>query len=143
MGILADMSEASLIASSKSKSGSRIHPFADSSGRGSAVQEPLLLLRMTTTSTRYLPDRIDGDEHPGDQPGQNQYADDDRIGVTMDSLEHSLSPFRLQLTDPGPPLRLWFALFHPCADGARYHAPAPSGRIVQTVPHLSRQARGD
>ncbi len=34
-----------------------------------------------------LPDRIDGDEHPGDQPGQDQHADDDRIDITMDMPE--------------------------------------------------------
>ena len=38
----------------------------------------------------HLPYRADCDEHPGNQPGQDQYADDDRIDIAMDSLEHML-----------------------------------------------------
>jgi hypothetical protein len=37
----------------------------------------------------HLPYRADCDEHPGNQPGQDQFTDDDRIDIAMDSLEHN------------------------------------------------------
>ena len=64
-----------------------MHPFANPLGMGGAALGPLSLLRITATSTRYLPYGIDGDEHPGNQPGQDQYADDDRIDITMNTPE--------------------------------------------------------
>src|SRR6266516_3184489 len=60
------------------------------SGKG-RVREPLSSLPMVAASQqRYLAYRVDRDEHPGNQPGQDQYADDDRIDIPMDSLEHML-----------------------------------------------------
>ncbi len=64
-----------------------MHPFANPLGMGDAALGPLSLSRITATSTRYLPYGIDRDEHPGNQPGQDQYADDDRIHITMDTPE--------------------------------------------------------
>ncbi len=64
-----------------------MHPFADCLGMGSAVQEPLSLLSSTIKYRYYLPYGIDRDEHPGNQPGQDKHADDDRIDITMDTPE--------------------------------------------------------
>ncbi len=64
-----------------------MHPFADCLGMGGAALGPLSLLRITATSTRYLPYRVDRDEHPGNQPGQDQHADDDRIDIMMNTPE--------------------------------------------------------
>src|SRR6266581_3716430 len=39
-------------------------------------------------SIQYLYYRIDDVKHQCNQPGQDQYADDDRIDITMDALEY-------------------------------------------------------
>ena len=52
------------------------------------MQEPPSLLQMAIKYIQYLPYRIDRDEHPGNQPGQDQYADDDRIDITVDTPEY-------------------------------------------------------
>jgi hypothetical protein len=51
------------------------------------VQEPPSLLQMTIKYVQYLPYGVDCDKHPGNQPGQDQYADDDRIDITMNTPE--------------------------------------------------------
>src|SRR5215467_5667174 len=40
------------------------------------------------TNSMYLPYLIDDVEHQCNKPGQNQYADDDRIHIAMDMLEY-------------------------------------------------------
>ncbi len=55
----------------------------------------LSLLVNTARQLRCLPYRIERDEHDCNQPGQDQHADDNRIGVAMDALEHRLSLFPL------------------------------------------------
>jgi hypothetical protein len=64
-----------------------MHPFAVCPGMGSTVQEPISLLSSTIKYRYYLPYGIDRDEHPGNQPGQDQYANDDRIDITMNTPE--------------------------------------------------------
>lgn len=85
MGMLVGIREASLRASCHRRSG-----FRNLLPQRSAVQEPLSLCGRPVTGTRYLPDRVDRDEQPRNHPGQDQYADDDRIDIPMDSLQHLL-----------------------------------------------------
>ncbi len=54
-------------------------------------QPPALLLVDTARQPRCLPYRVDCEEQHCDHGGQEQDADDDRIGIAMDALEHGLS----------------------------------------------------
>ncbi len=59
--------------------------------RKRAVQGPFATLSRLLdhrTNIRHLPYGIDDVQHQCYQPGQDQYADDDRIDVSMDALEY-------------------------------------------------------
>src|SRR5258708_8951040 len=58
------------------------------SGKGRVQEPPASLPMVAASQQRSLAYRVERDEHQRDQPGQDHYADDDRIDITMDSLEH-------------------------------------------------------
>src|SRR6266699_1421796 len=60
------------------------------SGKGRVQGPPSSLPMVAASQQRCLAYRFECDEHQRDQPGQDQYADDDRIDIAMDSLEHIL-----------------------------------------------------
>jgi hypothetical protein len=103
------------------------------------MREPLTLGYLSLPQTSwYLPYWVDRDKQPGNQPSQYYYADDDRIDVTMDSLEHPLLTHFLSiaLAVSGPPAR-WLVVEHAslvCA--ARCRGLAPSGQTALEKPLL-------
>jgi len=55
------------------------------------MREPLTLGYLSPPQTSCnLAYWVDRDKQPGNHPSQYHYADDDRVGITMDSLEHLL-----------------------------------------------------
>jgi hypothetical protein len=58
------------------------------SGKGRVQEPPSSLPMVAASQQRYLAYRVERDEHQRDQPSQDHYADDDRIDISMDSLEH-------------------------------------------------------